>query len=166
MGLPESGRGQTPAERKDRNNVMWLTISDLPALNAALNATSAILLILGYLCIRRRKITAHKLCMLSAFVTSTLFLISYLTLRYYAGMTRFTGQGWIRPVYFTILISHTILAAGIVPMALVTLSRALRGRFDRHVRIARWTLPLWLYVSVTGVLVYWILYHLSPQARL
>ncbi len=101
--------------------------------------------------------------MLAAFVTSTLFLISYLTLRYHAGMTRFTGQGWIRPVYFTILTSHTILAAVIVPLAVVTLSRALRGRFERHVRIARWTLPLWLYVSVTGVLVYWILYRLYPS---
>ena len=135
-------------------------ISDLPSVNASLNATSAILLVVGYLCIRRRKVTAHKACMVTAFITSTIFLISYLTLRYYAGMTTFTGQGWIRPVYFTILLSHTILAATILPLALVTLSRALRGRFDRHVRIARWTLPLWLYVSVTGVLVYWILYKL------
>lgn len=142
---------------------MRVPVADLPALNAALNATSAILLILGYLFICRRKITAHKVCMLSAFLTSTVFLISYLTLRYYVGMTRFVGQGWIRPVYFTILTSHTILAAGIVPLALATLFRALKGRFDRHVRIARWTLPLWLYVSVTGVLVYWILYHLSPR---
>ncbi len=101
--------------------------------------------------------------MLAAFVTSTLFLISYLTLRYHAGMTRFPGQGWIRPVYFTILTSHTILAAVIVPLAVVTLSRALRGRFEPHARIARWTLPLWLYVSVTGVLVYWILYRLYPH---
>ena len=100
--------------------------------------------------------------MLSAFVVSALFLMSYLTLRYYAGMTRFTGQGWIRPTYFSILISHTLLAAGIVPLVLLTLSRAVRGQFDRHVRIARWTLPLWLYVSVTGVLVYWILYQLYP----
>ena len=138
-------------------------ISDLPSVNASLNATSAILLVVGYLCIRRRKVTAHKACMVTAFITSTIFLISYLTLRYYAGMTTFTGQGWIRPVYFTILLSHTILAATILPLALVTLSRALRGRFDRHVRIARWTLPLWLYVSVTGVLVYWILYKLYPS---
>jgi len=98
----------------------------------------------------------------TAFLTSTIFLISYLTLRYYAGMTTFTGQGWIRPVYFTILVSHTTLAAAIVPLALVTLGRALRARFDRHVRIARWTFPLWLYVSVTGVLVYLILYQLYP----
>lgn len=142
---------------------MPLTIADLPSVNAALNATSALLLLVGYRFIRQRKVTAHKVCMLSAFVTSSIFLISYLTLRYYAGMTRFTGEGWIRPVYFSILISHTVLAAGIVPLALVTLSRALKSRFDRHVRIARWTLPLWLYVSVTGVLVYWILYRLYPQ---
>ena len=140
-----------------------MDVTRLPTLNALLNATSAVLLIAGYLCIRRRKVTGHKVCMLSAFVTSTIFLTSYLILRYYAGMTRFPGQGWIRPVYFTILTSHTVLAAGIVPLVLITLSRALRGRFDRHARIARWTLPLWLYVSVTGVLVYWILYRLYPH---
>ena len=138
-------------------------VATLPTLNALLNATSGVLLVFGYLFIRRKQVTAHKICMLSAFVTSCLFLISYLTLRYYAGMTRFTEQGWIRPVYFTLLTSHTILAAAIVPLALVTLFRALRGRFDRHARIARWTLPLWLYVSVTGVLVYWILYRLYPH---
>jgi len=138
-------------------------VSALPTVNAILNGTSAILLVTGYVLIRRRNVAAHRACMGTAFVTSTVFLISYLTLRYYAGMTSFTGQGWIRPVYFTILISHTILAAEIVPLALVTLSRALRARFDRHVRIARWTLPLWLYVSVTGVVVYVMLYHLFPS---
>lgn len=102
-----------------------ITISDLPTLNAALNGTSAVLLTVGYFCIRRKKVTAHKVCMGTAFATSTLFLMSYLTLRYYAGMTPFTGQGWIRPVYFTILISHTILAATMVPLAVVTLFRAL-----------------------------------------
>jgi uncharacterized membrane protein YozB (DUF420 family) len=101
--------------------------------------------------------------MVSAVVVSALFLVGYLTLRSVAGMTRFTGQGWIRPVYFTLLFSHTILAVAIVPLVLVTLVRALRGQFDRHVRIARWTLPLWLYVSVTGVLIYWLLYHLYPS---
>jgi uncharacterized membrane protein YozB (DUF420 family) len=101
--------------------------------------------------------------MASAFVTSTLFLISYLTYHYHVGSVPFGGRGWIRAAYFTILISHTILAATIVPLALVTLSRALRGRFSKHVRVARWTLPLWLYVSVTGVVVYWMLYHLSPR---
>jgi uncharacterized membrane protein YozB (DUF420 family) len=139
-------------------------IATLPTINAVLNGTSALLLVTGYLLIRWRCVTAHKACMIAAFVTSTIFLASYLTLRYYAGMTRFTGQGWIRPVYFSILVSHTVLAATIVPLARVTLSRALRARFDRHVRIARWTLPVWLYVSVTGVLVYVILYRLYPPA--
>jgi putative membrane protein len=137
--------------------------SILPGVNAGLNALSAVLVVSGYLCIRRGKITEHKCCMLSALVVSSLFLVGYLTLRAVAGMTRFTGEGWIRPVYFTILSSHTVLAAVIVPLVLVTLVRALRGDFERHVRIARWTLPLWLYVSVTGVLVYWLLYHLYPS---
>lgn len=137
-------------------------VAALPSINAILNAASAILLVVGYLLIRRRRIAAHKACMLAAFVTSTVFLISYLTLRYYAGMTQFTAQGWVRPLYFTILTSHTVLAAVIVPLVVVTMGRALRGRFDRHVRLARWTLPLWLYVSVTGVIVYWMLYHLYP----
>lgn len=139
-----------------------IPITALPALNATLNGLSALLLIAGYLCIRQRRIAAHQACMVAAFVISTVFLVSYLVLRYYAGMTTFKGQGWIRPVYFTILTSHTILAVVIVPLALVTLARAFRKRFATHVRIARWTLPLWLYVSVTGVLVYWILYHLYP----
>lgn len=134
----------------------------LPAVNAALNALSACLLIGGYACIRRGRRAAHQRCMLAAFFVSVLFLASYLTLRYFAGMTRFEGQGWIRPVYFTILISHTVLAAGILPMAIVTVARALREEHVRHVRIARWTLPLWLYVSITGVVIYWLLYHLYP----
>ncbi len=142
---------------------MQAPLAYLPALNAVLNASSAILLVIGYVFIRRRQTAAHKRCMLSACAASAFFLMGYLTLRYYAGMTRFTGQGWIRPAYFTILISHTVLAAAIVPLALITLFQGWTGRFDRHVRIARWTLPLWLYVSVTGVLVYWILYHLYPQ---
>ena len=140
-----------------------VSLTDLPALNAALNGISALLLASGYLCIRRQRVTAHKVCMGSAFVTSTLFLISYLTYHFHVGSVPFGGRGWIRAAYFTILISHTLLAATIVPLALVTLSRALRGRFSKHVRIARWTLPLWLYVSVTGVVVYWMLYHLSPR---
>ncbi len=141
-----------------------LPLSALPILNAGLNAACALLLVTGYLCIRRRRVLAHKLCMGSAFAVSTLFLISYLTYHYHVGSVRFTGQGWIRPVYFTILISHTSLAVLILPLALVTLSRALAGRFDKHVRIARWTLPLWLYVSVTGVIVYLMLYHLYRPA--
>lgn len=140
-----------------------VSLTDLPALNAALNGISALLLASGYLCIRRQRVTGHKVCMGSAFVTSTLFLISYLTYHYHVGSVPFGGRGWIRAAYFTILISHTILAVTIVPLALVTLSRALRGRFSKHVRVARWTLPLWLYVSVTGVVVYWMLYHLSPR---
>lgn len=129
-----------------------------------LNGTSGLLLILGYLLIRQRKITAHKLCMGSALGTSTLFLISYLAYHYQVGSISFTGHGGIRALYFTILISHTVLAAVIPLLALMTVSRALRGRFDRHVRIARFTLPLWLYVSVTGVLIYFMLYHLYPPA--
>jgi putative membrane protein len=138
---------------------MPVPVAFLPALNAVLNAASAILLTVGYLFIRRRKIAEHKRCMLSAFVISVVFLVSYVTLRYFAGLTRFTGEGWVRSLYFTILLSHTILAAAIVPLVLITVSRGLSGRYDRHVRMARWTLPLWLYVSVTGVLVYWMLYR-------
>lgn len=107
---------------------------------------------------------AHKTCMASALAVSTAFLISYLTYHYHVGSVRFGGQGWIRVLYFSILFSHTLLAVLILPLALVTVYRALRARFDRHVRIARWTLPLWLYVSVTGVIVYWMLYHLYRPA--
>jgi putative membrane protein len=139
-----------------------ISLSDLPAVDAALNAASAVFLTLGYFFVRRKNVAAHKACMLSAFVTSTLFLICYLTYHYYHGVTRFSGRGVIRWVYFSILGSHTVLAAVIVPLVLTTLYRALRARFDLHRRIARWTLPLWLYVSVTGVVVYWMLYHLTP----
>jgi putative membrane protein len=134
----------------------------LPHLNALLNATSAIFLVTGYTFIRRRRIRAHRNCQLSAFISSTLFLVSYLTYHYFHGATHFPGQGIARPVYFTILISHTILAVVIVPLVLVTLYRAVRGDFVRHRKIARWTLPLWLYVSVTGVLVYLMLYQIYP----
>jgi uncharacterized membrane protein YozB (DUF420 family) len=136
-----------------------LSLSDLPAMNATLNGTSAILLSLGYYFIRQRAISAHKRCMLGAFVASTLFLISYLVYHYHVGSVRFTGSGGIRTVYFAILISHTILAAVIVPLVLITLSRAWKARFEKHKRIARWTLFLWLYVSVTGVVIYWMLYQ-------
>ena len=134
--------------------------SALPSVNAALNGTAALLLIAGYLCIRRRRITAHRACMTGAFVASTLFLASYLTYHAHAGAVRFQGTGWIRAPYFAILISHTILAVVIVPLALRTLYLAARGRCEAHRRIARWTLPIWLYVSVTGVVVYWLLYHM------
>ena len=132
----------------------------LPTLNAILNALSAILLVNGYRFIRQRRITAHKRCMISAVVTSSLFLVSYLTYHIQIGSKPFTGEGPIRTVYFSILISHTSLAITIVPLVLITLRRALRANFERHARIARRTLPLWLYVSVTGVIVYWMLYQL------
>ena len=136
-----------------------IPLSSLPALNASLNATSALLLMAGYFFIRRKRITAHKVAMISAFVVSTLFLACYLYYHYHHGSTPFPGHGWVRPLYFTILISHIVLAAAILPLALITLSRAWKGQFSRHKRIARWTLPLWLYVSVTGVVIYWLLYR-------
>lgn len=139
-----------------------MTISDLPTLNAILNSISAILLTLGYAFIRQNKRDAHRACMISAFVTSTLFLVSYLFYHYHHGSTPFQGQGIVRYVYFTILMTHTVLAAAIVPMIFLTFIRAFKERFDLHRRIARWTLPFWLYVSVTGVLVYLMLYHLYP----
>lgn len=139
-----------------------MNLLDLPALNAALNSTSAALLMCGYLCIRRRRIGAHRACMVAALVTSCLFLVSYLGYHFQVGTTRFTAEGWIRPVYFAILSSHTLLAAVIVPLVLLTLRRARRRDFVRHARLARWTLPLWLYVSVTGVIIYVLLYHVAP----
>jgi len=133
-------------------------LHSLPAINASLNGLSAVLLLLGFIFIRARRISAHRASMLTAFTCSTIFLISYLYFHFHAGVIRFGGQGWIRPVYFTLLTSHTVLAVVIVPLVLITLSRALRERFDLHRAIARWTFPLWLYVSVTGVIVYWLLY--------
>ena len=137
-----------------------MAISDLPLVNASLNATSAILLTSGYVLIRRGDIKRHKVAMISACVVSTFFLISYVIYHANAGSKPFPGRGPIRLVYFTILITHVVLAATIVPLALVTLVRALRARFDAHIRIARWTLPIWLYVSVTGVIVYLMLYRM------
>lgn len=139
-----------------------LALADLPALNAVLNTISAILLSAGYRFIRRRQITAHKRCMLAACVTSALFLMSYLTYHYYVGSMPFRGQGWVRPLYFTILTSHTILAASIVPLVIVTLFRAWKADFVRHARLAHWTWPMWMYVSVTGVIIYVMLYQLFP----
>jgi len=129
-----------------------------PVINATLNGASTVLLLTGRWLISRRRIAQHRLVMLTAFVTSTLFLISYVYYHLHVGTVRFQGTGWTRPVYFTILISHVVLAIVIVPLVLVTLTRALRERFDKHRAIARWTFPLWLYVSVTGVLVYFMLY--------
>ena len=137
-----------------------MDMSSLTTLNAILNSISGLFLATGYVMIRRRRITAHRACMLGAFTASTLFLVSYLIYHANVGSVPFTGIGTIRVVYFTILISHIVLAALILPLALVTLVQALRERFDRHARIARWTLPIWLYVSVTGVVVYWMLYRL------
>ena len=137
-----------------------MNASDLPALNASLNGVAALFLFAGYLFIRRRRIAAHRAAMLCAFTASALFLISYVIYHANAGSKPFPGTGPVRTVYFFVLITHVVLAAVILPMAVVTLSRALQERFDRHVRIARWTLPLWLYVSVTGVVIYVMLYRL------
>ncbi len=134
----------------------------LPHLNAVLNATSGTLLVVGFFCIRRRLISAHRACMLAALGASTTFLISYLVYHAHHGTTRFAGQGAARPLYFFILTTHTILAIVIVPLIIITLRRALRGEFGRHMRLARWTFPLWLYVSITGVLVYLFLYQFYP----
>lgn len=139
---------------------MSIDLSLLPALNASLNAASALLVLLGYAFIKQRAITAHTISMLGACLTSALFLVSYLIYHYFQGSTHFQGRGWLRAAYFAILVSHTVLAVVIVPMVLVTLWHAVRGRFFKHVAWARVTLPVWLYVSVTGVAVYWMLYRL------
>jgi putative membrane protein len=138
-------------------------ISALPHFNAFLNFSSFVLLLSGYLFIRRKNIIAHRNCQIAALSVSILFLISYLTYHFNHGTTRFQGQGIARPIYFTILTTHTILAVVIVPFVIITFLRAKRGDFLRHRAIARWTLPMWLYVSVTGVLVYLMLYHLYPS---
>jgi uncharacterized membrane protein YozB (DUF420 family) len=135
-----------------------IQLTDLPTVNATLNAIAAVLLFTGWLLIRRRRIGAHRACMIAATVVSTLFLVSYLVYHAQVGSVRFQGTGAIRPVYFTILISHTILAAAVPVLAVITLTLALRRRFPKHRAIARWTLPIWLYVSVTGVVVYAMLY--------
>lgn len=137
-----------------------MTVTDLPALNATLNATAGVLLVIGYVLIRRGRRRAHRAVMLSAFGVSTLFLISYLIYHANVGSRPFPGTGAIRVFYLAILITHIILAAAIVPLALITLTHGLRQRYERHVPIARWTLPIWLYVSVTGVIVYLMLYQM------
>jgi uncharacterized membrane protein YozB (DUF420 family) len=137
---------------------------DPPTVNAVLNGTSGVLLTLGYVAIRWRRVTMHKVCMLAALAVSVLFLASYLHYHFVAGRqpTRFTAEApdWVRGIYFAVLVSHTGLAAVVAPLALITAYQGLRDRLARHVRIARWTLPIWLYVSVTGVVVYWMLYRL------
>ena len=137
--------------------------SILPHFNAFLNASSFVLLSSGYFFIRRRKIRAHITCQIAALSASVLFLVSYIVYHSHHGVTRFAGQGIARPVYFTILTTHTFLAVVIVPLVIVTVRRAKRADFLRHRRLARWTLPLWLYVSITGVIVYLMLYHLYPS---
>ena len=138
-------------------------ISYLPHVNACLNGTSAVLLVTGYTFIRSRNVAAHRACQIAALIVSLLFLASYLTYHYHHGVTRFQGTGLVRPLYFTILTSHTILAIVIVPLVVLTFYRAFRNDFTRHRRIARITLPLWLYVSITGVIVYLMLYQIYPS---
>ena len=139
----------------------WIvSVTDLPAVNASLNAISTVLLLTGYVFIRRGERQKHKACMIAALVTSTLFLTSYVIYHAQVGSVPFKGTGWIRTVYFAVLIPHVILAAAIVPPVLITASRGLSAKYDKHRRIARWTLPLWLYVSITGVIVYLMLYQL------
>ncbi len=141
-----------------------MSITDLPAINAFLNALSAVLLTAGYVCIRRGNKSAHRNCMVSAFATSTIFLICYLTYHFTVkAVTRFNEPEWFRPIYLIILISHLLLAVAIVPLVLITLNRALKKRFELHKRIARWTWPIWMYVSVTGVVIYLLLYQIFPQ---
>ena len=136
-----------------------MSVHDLPAVNATLNAISGVLLVIAYALIRARRIEQHRAVMIAAFTTSSLFLISYIVYHAQVGSVRFTRQGFVRPLYFTILITHVTLAAAVLPLAIVTLSRGLKARYPQHRRIARWTFPIWLYVSVTGVLVYVLLYQ-------
>jgi len=136
-----------------------MTIHALPAVNATLNAIAAVLLTTAYVLILKRRIEAHRRVMIAAFVTSSLFLVCYIVYHAQVGSVRFTRQGFVRPLYFSILISHVTLAVAVLPLAIITLSRGLKARFDRHRAIARWTLPIWLYVSITGVLVYVLLYQ-------
>jgi uncharacterized membrane protein YozB (DUF420 family) len=138
---------------------MLLSVHDLPAVNASLNALSGVLLIVGYALMRARRIDQHRKVMITAFATSSLFLISYVVYHAQVGSVRFTREGFVRPLYFSVLITHVVLAAVVLPLALLTLSRGLKGRYPQHRRIARWTFPIWLYVSVTGVLVYVLLYQ-------
>ena len=140
-----------------------MSFSDLPAVNASLNGLSAVLLTAGFYFIRRKNVPAHRLCMLAAVVASVLFLACYLTYHFKAGRTIFRDPPWFRPIYLTLLFTHTLLAVTIIPMIIITLSRALKQRFDLHKKIARWTWPIWMYVSVTGVIIYLLLYKVFPQ---
>ena len=140
-----------------------ISFSSLPAVNATLNGLSAIFLVLGYRYIRQRNRVVHERYMKAAVVTSALFLICYITYHFKAGRTVFQNPPWFRPIYLTLLLSHTLLAVTIVPLIIITFTRALRQRFDAHRKIARWTWPLWMYVSVTGVIIYLLLYRIFPQ---
>lgn len=141
-----------------------MSVSDLPALNASLNGLSAILLTAGLVFIKRGEKTAHRNCMVAAFVVSTVFLVSYLTYHAQIGHTSFQDPAWFRPIYLAILIPHVLLAALIVPMILATFWFAVRGTFEKHRKIAKWTWPLWMFVSVTGVIIYLLLYQIFPQS--
>lgn len=138
-----------------------IALEQFPALNASLNGTTALLLVTGYILVRRRALTAHRVVMISAFCCSMLFLACYLYYHYHAGSRRFPGSGTWRTVYLSVLLTHTVLATAVVPLAITTIWLGLKSRFAAHRRIARWTLPVWLYVSVTGVVVYWMLYRIS-----
>lgn len=148
-----------------------MSLTDLPLINACLNGLSTVLLTLGYIFIKKEQRDAHRNCMIAAFITSSIFLISYVT--YHIGMqrqygsahTKFVDPAWFRPIYLMLLITHVLLAVAIVPLILLTLSRAFKQRFELHKKIARWTWPLWMYVSVTGVMIYLLLYQIFPQAR-
>ena len=140
-----------------------INYSDLPLINASLNGASAVLLISGFVFIRRKQQAAHAKCMIGALICSIIFLACYLTYHAHVGTTHFRNPAWFRPIYVPLLISHTVLAIAVVPLVVVTLSRALRTRFELHKKIARWTWPVWIYVSVTGVIVYLLLYQIYPQ---
>jgi uncharacterized membrane protein YozB (DUF420 family) len=152
--------GESPHDETGRMTQVPAQYALFPSINATLNGASAVLLLTGHSLIKRGRMAAHRTVMIAAVISSSLFLSCYLYYHAHVGSVRFQGHGWSRPVYFSILISHTILAIAIVPLVIITLIRALRERFDRHRAIARWTYPLWLYVSVTGVVVYFMLYHL------
>jgi putative membrane protein len=140
-----------------------LSLSDLPAVNACLNGASTVLLTIGYILIKRGNQSAHRNCMIGAVITSAIFLTCYLIYHSFAGRTTFRDPAWFRPIYIPILLTHTILAIAIVPMVLSTLVLALRKRWESHKRLARWTWPVWMYVSVTGVVIYLLLYQVFPQ---
>ncbi|MBA4150183.1 MAG: DUF420 domain-containing protein [Verrucomicrobia bacterium] len=142
-----------------------MSVTDFPAINASLNGLSSLFLLIGYVMIRKGRQIAHRNCMIAAFSTSVVFLACYLTYHYLAGSTRFVEPQWFRPIYLTILLTHTVLAVVIVPLIFMSFSRALKGRYELHKKISRWTWPLWMYVSVTGVVIYLLLYQIFPQQK-